>query len=191
VDYTKNNYCQEIFSKTMLSGATLKEVTFEECEFKDCSFFECKFEKCRFLSCKFDGAIISVIDPVNSRFVETSFTNSKVIGVDWSKAQYLREISFENCQINYSNFRLIKLPKIKIIACEAKETDFSGADLSEGNFTGTDFEKSIFSKTNLTGANFKGAKSYYIDARNNIVKKAHFLLPEALSLISALDVVID
>jgi fluoroquinolone resistance protein len=43
----------------------------------------------------------------------------------------------------------------------------------------------------LTGANFKGAKSYYIDARNNIVKKAHFLLPEALSLISALDVVID
>ncbi|MBU0570367.1 pentapeptide repeat-containing protein [Patescibacteria group bacterium] len=59
------------------------------------------------------------------------------------------------------------------------------------SFTNTDFEKSVFSKTNLAKANFNGAKNYYIDVRQNNIKKAHFSLPEALSLLNSLDVIID
>lgn len=189
--FTKNNYYQEKFTKTTLSKETVKEVEFEECEFKDCSFVDCKFEKCKFINCKFDGCMISAIVPTDSRFVDVSFANSKVIGFDWTKAQYIQEISFESCQINYSNFRLLKLQKIKMVTCEAKEADFTETDLTEGNFTDTDFERSIFSKTILTKANFKGSKNYYIDARYNTIKKARFSLPEALSLLNSLDVVID
>lgn len=78
-----------------------------------------------------------------------------------------------------------------MINCEAKEVDFTETDLSEGTFGGTDFERSIFSKTNLTKANLKGAVNYSIDPRYNIIKKAHFSLPEALSLLGCLDIVID
>ena len=78
-----------------------------------------------------------------------------------------------------------------MINCEAKEVDFTETDLSEGRFNGTDFERSVFSKTNLTKANFSGAVNYSIDPRYNTLKKTHFSLPEALSLLSCLDIVID
>ena len=160
-------------------------------EFNNCSFVDCKFEKCKFINCKFNGCMISAITPTDSRFVEVSFSNSKVMGFDWTRAQQIREICFKNCQINYSNFRLLKLPKLRVIDCEAKETDFTESDLREGVFTNTDFERSTFSKTNLTKANFQGAKNYFIDARYNTIKKAQFSLPEALSLLRGMDVVIE
>jgi fluoroquinolone resistance protein len=191
MSFTTNNYYQEIFTKTVLLDETIVEVKFEECQFKDCSFINCKFEKCRFINCKFEGCILSAVVPMGDRLVETSFLNSKVIGVDWTKAQFLQDLGFESCQVNYSSFRMLKLPKIKMVHCEAKEVDFTEADLHEGDFTNTNFEKSIFFKTNLTKANFKGAKNYYIDARVNTISKAHFSLPEALALLDGLDVVID
>ena len=191
MDFTKSNYYQQKFTKITLSKETIKEVEFEGCEFNECSFVDCKLEKCSFINCKFNGCMVSAINPLNSRFVEISFSNSKVIGFDWTKTQHIQEICFENCQINYSNFRMLKLSKIKMVNCEAKEVDFTETDLSDGVFTNTDFERSIFSKTNLVKANFKGARNYYIDVRSNTVKKAHFSLPEALSLLDSLDVVID
>ena len=86
---------------------------------------------------------------------------------------------------------MLKLKKLKMTGCEAKEADFTEADLSTGDFSNTDFEKSIFFHTNISGADFKGARNYYIDARVNIVKKAKFSLPEALALLDGLDVVIE
>jgi len=113
VGFTNSNYYQEKFTKTTLSNEIVKEVEFEECEFKDCSFVDCEFLKCKFINCSFDGCMISAVIPTDSRFVEVSFANSKVIGLDWTKAKHIREIGFENCQINYSNFRQLKLPKIR------------------------------------------------------------------------------
>jgi uncharacterized protein YjbI with pentapeptide repeats len=123
--------------------------------------------------------------------VDSSFSGSKVIGLDWTKAQHIEGISFDNCQLNYSNFRMLKLKKLKMTGCEAKEADFTEADLSAGDFSNTDFEKSIFFKTNLNAADFTGARNYYIDARVNTLKKAKFSLPEALSLLDGLGVVIE
>ena len=54
-----------------------------------------------------------------------------------------------------------------------------------------DFERSRFSKTNLSGADFRGARNYYIDVRNNNVKKARFALPEAMSLLGSFEVIIE
>jgi uncharacterized protein YjbI with pentapeptide repeats len=191
VDFTKNDYYQEKFTTLSLSNEVIKEIEFEECEFNNCSFVDCKFEKCRFINCKFNDCMMSAIILTQSRFSEVNFSNCKVIGFDWSSTEYIQDINFKSCQINYSNFRMLKLRKLKMISCEAKEVDFTETDLSEGILTDTDFEKSIFLKTNLTKANFRGAKNYYIDARYNTVKKAIFSLPEALSFLSSLDIVID
>lgn len=191
MSFTQKSYYQVKFSKLSFQNEIIKLNEFEECEFDSCSFIDCRFEKCKFIDCKFNDCVLSAIIPIDSRFIEVDFQKSKIIGFDWTKTQQIKDLNFDHCQINYSNFRLLKLPKIKMIDCEAKEVDFTEADLREGVFTNTDFERSVFSKTNLAKANFKGAKNYFIDARYNVIKKAQFSLPEALSLLNSLDVVID
>lgn len=189
--FTKNSFYEKTFSNITLEKEVVKNIEFEDCRFKNCSFVDCTFIKCKFIGCKFDSCGISAVIPTDSTFVDVKFSNGKTIGFDWTKAQRVANVNFENCQINYSNFRMLKLQKIKMIACEAKEVDFTNSDFTEGVFTGTDFERSIFSKTILTKADFVGAKNYYIDVRNNSIKNARFSLPEALSLISSLEVIIE
>lgn len=191
MNFTKKTYYKEKLSKLNLSKTKVKSIEFEECIFTSCNFIECEFFKCRFINCKFKNCSLSAVDPVDSSFLEVSFTNSQVTGLDWTKAIKIRDLSFDNCQINYSNFKLLKLSEIKIINCEAKDVDFTEADLTKGDFKDTDFEESRFLKTNLTQANFIGAKNYIIDARYNTLKKTKFSYPEALSLLNSLDIVLE
>jgi uncharacterized protein YjbI with pentapeptide repeats len=191
MSFTKSSYYQEKLKGITTLQETITEVEFEECQFTNCSLVDVKFEKCTFINCKFDNCMISAVVPTQCRFVDVRFTDSKVMGFDWTKAKQVQNVSFEKCQIDCSNFRLLKLHKINMIACIAKEADFTETDFTEGNFTNTDFERSIFSKTILTKANFAGAKNYAIDARHNSIKGAHFSLPEALILLDSLDVVIQ
>lgn len=191
MDLSKDAYYQERFVKLSYTQESIRSKVFEECEFNNCSFIDCKFEKCRFLNCKFHDCYLSAITPVSCHFIEVEFSKCKVMGVDWAKAQRIRELRFYECQINYSNFRLLKLPKIKIVKCEAKEIDFIETDLSGGDFRNTDFEKSLFFKANLTNADFRGATNYSIDIKTNILKRTRFSLPEALSLLDSLDVIIE
>ncbi len=189
--FARDSYDSENFVNYSLSNKTIKSVEFEGCEFNSCSFIDCKFEKCKFIDCHFKECTLSAINPVNSQFADLKFSKCKVMGIDWTKASQIYGLDFTECQISYSNFAMLKLPKMKMINCEAKETDFTESDLSEGSFTGTDFERSVFARTNLTKANLKGAVNYGIDPRHNTLKQAHFSLPEALSLLNSLDIIID
>ncbi|MEN8614155.1 pentapeptide repeat-containing protein [Dehalogenimonas sp. THU2] len=189
--FPKTAYYRETFTGLSLSNETITGREFDECEFIRCSFVDCKFESCKFLSCRLVECVISAIKPVNCRFREVKFLKSKVIGFDWTKAIVIEDLEFDGCQINYSNFRLLKLPGIKIIDCEAKEVDFIETDLTNGVFKKTDLENSQFFKTNLTGADFSSARNYSIDVRNNILKKTRFSMPEALALLDGLDIIIE
>ncbi len=191
MDFSRNTFYQEKLSKLSLEKETVIGKDFEECEFESCMFVDCRFEKCRFITCKFNDCILSAINPVGSRFIDVKFTKSKVIGIDWTKTHKIQELVFNNCQINYSNFKLLKLPKIKITGCEAKEVDFIETDLTGGDFKNTDFEKSLFFKANLTEADFKGARNYFIDVKNTTLKQTRFSMPEAVSLLSGLDIIIE
>lgn len=191
MEFKNKYYHQEKFDKLVSEKEVLGEIEFEDCEFTNSSFIETKFDKCKFISCRFVGCLISASVPMDSHFVDTSFTKCKVIGMDWTKTHRIQDIGFDNCQINYSNFRQLKLPEIKITNCQAKEVDFAEADLTGADLSNSDLEKSVFHNTNLTKANFTGAKNYYIDIKNNIIKKARFSLPEAMSLLESLDIIIE
>jgi fluoroquinolone resistance protein len=191
MDFSKVVYYQEKLIKLSRTKEDIKSRVFEECEFSSCSFIDCRFENCKFLRCRFIECNLSAVIPMNCQFLEVEFSRCKVMGIDWTKAQRLQDLNFSECQINYSNFRLLKLPKIKMVKCEAKEVDFIETDLSEANFKKTDFEKSTFFKTNLTDADFTGATNYFIDIKTNILKRTRFSLPEALSLLNSLDIIIE
>jgi fluoroquinolone resistance protein len=189
--FEQKNYYKEKFSKLALSQEVFNSLSFEECEFSNCSLIECKFEMSKFLNCVFKECILSAVTPLDCRFNEVKFIGCKVIGMDWTKAHKVRDLEFFQSQINYSNFRFLSLSKIKISQCEAKEVDFIETDLSGADFQDTDLEKSRFFKTNLTEANFKRARNYYIDIKNNTLKKTRFSMPEAMNLLHSLDIILD
>lgn len=191
MSFSREYYIQETFFNVSLADEAVESIEFEECGFNGCSFISCKFLRCKFINCKFYDCITSAINSVDSIISDISFDRCKVIGWDWTKASQLHGLSFTGCQLNYSNFAALKLSGIKMISCDAKEVNFNGTDLRDGIFTGTDLERSIFHKTNLTKADLRGAFNYTIDARNNTLKKTRFSLPDALSLLNSLDIIIE
>jgi len=191
MNFTKNDYFQEKFSRLTLSKEIIEEIEFEECQFTNCTFIDCEFKKCKFLNCTFTDCLLSAINLSWSTINEIKFNQCKVIGIDWTKTQQVRDLQFIKSEINYSNFSMLRIPDTKIIDCVAKEVDFSETDLQGSDFQNTDLEKSIFNKTNLTKTDFRRATNYFIDVKNNIITKAQFSLPEALSLLQGLNILIE
>ncbi|MFA5310014.1 MAG: pentapeptide repeat-containing protein [Dehalococcoidales bacterium] len=191
MSFTEETYYKQSFTGLALAEETVKAISYEECIFDGCSLINIKLVDCRFAGCKFNDCTLSAVTPMGCRLDGVTFTNCKTIGIDWTLAQMFREISFKNSQLNYSNFRLMKIPKIKMTDCEVKDADFTEADLSNGDFHNTDFEKSRFIKTNLSGANFKNARNYAIDTRSCTLKKTRFSYPEVLTLLNSLDIIIE
>jgi fluoroquinolone resistance protein len=191
MNFDRDSYYQEKLVKLSLTGESAKLIEFEDCEFNGCSLIDCKFHKCKFINCKFVDCILSAINAVDSSFIGITFSKCKVIGFDWTKVARFQDLEFRDSIINYSNFKMLKCREIKMENCEIKEADLTEADLTDSVLAGTDFENTIFFKTNLTRADLRGARNYSIDIRNNILKKAMFSIPEALSLLGSLDIIIE
>ncbi|OGO35409.1 MAG: hypothetical protein A2147_03710 [Chloroflexi bacterium RBG_16_57_8] len=189
--FAETAYYQKEFIAVHLSDEDVRTVKFEECHFDDCSFVRCKFENCAFIDCKFDRCVLSAINPAGSRFLQPAFSRCKVIGFDWAKAGKLHGLDFSDGQLDYSNFSSLQLPRIRIVKCCVREASFTEMDMSDGIFTDTDFLGSTFFKTDLSRADFRRAKSYCIDVKNNVIKNARFSLPEVLSLLDGLNIVIE
>ena len=179
------------FKRITCTDEAVRRADFENCTFEKCTFVSSNFEHCRFTDCSFTECVISANKPTNSSFIHIRFKDSKVMGFDWTKSRLAHELSFEECDITYSNFSYLKLHKLLLLNCNAKECDFIGSDLTGSIFTDTNFEGSKFSQTNLTKADFRKAYNYGIDTQYNILKKALFSLPEASSLLLSLDIILE
>ncbi|MDH5505822.1 MAG: pentapeptide repeat-containing protein [Anaerolineae bacterium] len=197
--FSESLYENEIFKDLVFENGVLKNTQFRECSFVNCSFRETLFQACEFIDCVFKDCDLSLIQVHASSFKHTKFEGSKVIGVNWAKAswgnpqlsQISRPIDFFDCVLNYSTFIGLHLTKITIKNCIAKEVDFSETNLKQANLMYTDFSKSLFRNTDLTEANFVGAKDYFIVPDQNTLKQTKFSMPEALSLLYNLDIVLS
>ena len=112
--FDRDSYLQESLHNLSLSNETIRSIEFEECKLDGCSFIGCVFEKCRFIDCEFKGCVLSAINPMNSHITEAKFSKCKVIGCDWTKTAQIQGLDFTDCQISYSNFAMLKIPKIKM-----------------------------------------------------------------------------
>lgn len=187
----KESFYKEKFENVSLESEIVAGKEFEECEFVKCSFLGTTFSNCKFLDCKFGECAISAIKVTGCKISNTTFVDSKVIGIDWTKAARIDNMSFDVCQINYSNFSYLKMQKLRLTDCIAQEADFVETDLTEAVMTGTDFAGARFGKTNLTKADLRSAKNYFIDTKTNILTKASFTFPEAMGLLASLDVTVE
>jgi fluoroquinolone resistance protein len=191
--------------RTQHSGQTFEDMTlsqqeiiseeFDDCLFVRCSFVEAVFSHCRFSHCLFQHCDLTLVRLPDSLFTDTAFEDSKLIGVDWTpaswpKARLSSPIAFSRCVINHSTFTGLDVHGITIRECMAKNVDLTGANLTQADLTRTDFHGSLFVHTDLTEADLTRAKNYHINASLNVLKRTRFSVPEAMSLLAALDIIL-
>lgn len=170
---------------------TIAGLSFHECTFTDCDFTGSAFSHCTFIDCTFKSCELSLITVEACRFNGVTFRDAKLMGINWSKAVLLKRVDFFGCNISYSTFMELDLSRAAITHCEAKETYFAQTNLTKANCTHTNFIDSKFMHNNLTKADFTGAKNYFIVPTENTLKKTKFAMPEALSLLYGLDIILD
>lgn len=167
--------------------------TFEECTFTRCSFSEAIFDHCKFVECSFIACDLSNAKVDASKFQSVTFNECKVIGVDWTRADWPRyaapaKLAFRKSVVNYTSFFGLNLQELVLEECKARNVDFRQGDFARSNFTYTDFAESLFGKTKLAGADFSEATNYVMDIRENQVKGAKFTRTEAAGLLYGLGI---
>jgi uncharacterized protein YjbI with pentapeptide repeats len=176
-----------------LSGQVVSGQQYEQCIFTKCNFSETEFKLCNFYDCEFRSCDLSLIKVENCEFSNNLMEDSKAMGINWAEmrvptVRVYCPVEFIKCNINYSNFMALDLREIQIVGCEAREVNFSEANMSESNLSDSDFANSIFNNTNLLKADLTHAVNYYIDIYRNPIKGAKFSIPEAISLLSSLEI---
>ena len=188
-----NDYYDELtFNQTTFSDLLpLRPSEFINCTFHAIDLSNQNFKNSKFLECHFIGCNLSNSTLSNVILRDTSFVSSKLLGINWAETHSLIGLDFRECVLDYGVFQGLKLVQINFKNCSLKDMDFYEANLSKANFSESILTGSTFNKANLSGADFRGAQEYYIDSRQTNIKKARFSLPEALGLLSAMEILIE
>lgn len=196
--FDQPSYAEQSFKHFDAPGETIQEVSFQACSFADCSFSECTFEKCSFEGCTFKECDLSLVKFPRTRFKQTKFKDCRLVGVnwcdaDWEKGSLLspKRIDFDACLLDHCLFIRLDLKEGSFVGCRAHGADFEGANLTRADFHGTDLAGARFLGCDLSEADFTGARGYAINAAHNTLHKTKFSLPEAMSLLHSLDIVLE
>ena len=185
------------FAGLVQQKTIIQSKKFHGCTFKNCKFNETVFQACVFIECVFEECDLSLMRVPYTTFQETRFLKSKLVGVNWAEANWAQQgllkrqyVDFCACTLDYSTFIGLKLESVEISECSAKQVVFEEVDLTGANCTKTDFESSRFVRANLSEADFTGAVNYDINVQLNTLHKTKFSLPEAVSLLRSLDIIL-
>jgi uncharacterized protein YjbI with pentapeptide repeats len=130
------------------------------------------------------------VEPGRSQFIETRFTDCKLLGIDWPGASSPIEVSFNKSILDYNNFSAQNLTGLVLKECSARNVFFQECDLSRSNFTGTDLQDTHFEDCKLNHANLANAKNLSINLDRNDLKQAILSVEGALGLLRAYQIVV-
>jgi len=195
LDLSQSEFYSKTFNGLTLPDTEISDIEFEDCRFEDCDFSNAKFRNCRFIQCQFYRCNLSLVNLGFSRFDDVSFTESKLVGVNWNNATWPNyalsaPMSFSHCILNDSIFIGLSLSELVMVQCKAHYVDFREGNFTDAKFNHTDFSHAIFGSTNLTDADFSDAVSYDIDLLNNQISGAKFCRFEAACLLESLGIVL-
>ena len=169
----------------------LKGPEFIECIFRSIDFTQLNFTLFKFIECKFENCNFSNISVKNATFRDCHFLKSKLVGINFAEVATLSTPQFHECVLDYSVFQSLNLSNCQFKSCSMKEADFYECNLTKAVFTDSSLEAAVFNKANLSQADLRGAIHYSIDLKETNLKKAKFHLPEALSLLKSLDIILE
>ncbi|MGH7955220.1 MAG: pentapeptide repeat-containing protein [Gloeomargaritales cyanobacterium] len=158
-------------------GKEFYRCNFQMCKFQGTTFQDCRFEQCGFADCD-----LSLVKMLNTGLFDVTFRKSKLVGIDWTKANKHMSFGFFDCNLCNSTFFGLNLSKTNLIDCQLGNVDFTEANLTRCICKGSDFREARFNNTDLSYANFSDAQNYMINPNSNKLKKTRFSLPGAVSL---------
>lgn len=163
------------FDKIVFSEKELKNRSFEDCNFSNCDFSNSHLNTNLFINCKFTSCNMGMAKLNNASLRDVFFKDSKLIGISFHECKdFLFQVSFENCVLDYTSFMGKKMAKTKFIDCSIKNANFSNTDLSDAIFQNCNLSGTIFEKTQLKNCDFRTAYNYALDPELNFIKKAKF-----------------
>lgn len=101
------------------------------------------------------------------------------------------QLSFKECQLSFSSFYQLKIPKTQCVNCNLEEVDFTETDLNTSLFDTCDLKNAIFEQTNLEKANFITSINFDINPENNRLKGARFSKENVVGLLQKYNIVIE
>lgn len=190
---SQQQYFAQSFKSLALQNLLCVGTEFEECSFVDCNFSSAVFERCNFINCSFSGCQLSLASLPYTRLFDVSFTECKLVGIDWSRATWSEyhkdfEISFRQSILNDSSFFGLTLQGLILDECKVQDVDFREGDFSHAVMTYSDFTHSVFMRTNLQSADFTEATQYSINVLENQLQGAKFSKFEAVYLLESLGI---
>jgi fluoroquinolone resistance protein len=189
-------YSDHTFKAHKLDQQTLQSAEIHDCTFKQCSFVSAVLSECRFIHCTFKDCDFSLAQIPGCLLSGLQFDRCKLVGINWTEADWTsvrlgEPLAFKECALNHSTFIGLDLQEVRMTDCTVIGVDFREANLSLADFSGSDLQESLFLHTDLTRANLNTARNYTIAPAENKLSKARFALPEALSLLYNLDILLD
>lgn len=185
-------HINKTFEKVVVIGASIQHKEFEGCIFKHCDFSNSDFSNNTFLDCEFIDCNLSMWQVGNTSLQSVFFKNCKVLGIQFqSCTDFLFQVNFEDCILDYASFANKKMPKTKFVSCSMKEVTFVGANLTQAVFDHCNLENAIFNETQLAGADFTTAMHYKINPELNPMKKAKFATSGIIGLLEQYDIKIE
>jgi uncharacterized protein YjbI with pentapeptide repeats len=133
-----------------------------------------------------------MIKLVNSSLKTVDFKNCKLLGIQFHACDdFLFNVGFDECVLDYSSFANKKMPKTKFINSSLKEVTFIGTNLSNSVFENCNLDNAIFNDTQLKEVDFTSAYNYKIDPEFNPMKKAKFSTQGIPGLLDKYDIKIQ
>jgi uncharacterized protein YjbI with pentapeptide repeats len=185
-------HIHKTFEKVILINQKINHREFEGCVFKNCDFSNSDFSNNTFVDCEFIDCNLSMLQVANSSIQTVFFKNCKLLGIQFqSCTDFLFQVAFEECVLDYASFAHKKMPKTKFQSSSLKEVTFIGTNLTQAVFDHCNLDNAIFNETQLAGADFTSAYNYKIDPEFNPMKKAKFSTVGILGLLDKYDIKIE
>src|SRR5690606_2816398 len=125
-------YCQDkIFSNLDYAGKESVNKEFDACTFSACDFSSADFSKSEFVDCVFESCNLSLVKLNGTGIKNITFKNCKLVGVEFHEcSDFLFEVFFEQCVLDFSAFLEKKMPGSVFNKCKLEQTDFTNAILA-------------------------------------------------------------
>ncbi|HEX8574958.1 MAG TPA: pentapeptide repeat-containing protein [Flavobacterium sp.] len=185
-------HINKTFNKTVFSNATINNREFDSCIFKNCDFSNSDFSKSTFLDCEFIDCNLGMVKLSGTSLKNVRFQTCKLLGILFHECDdFLFEVHFQNCILDYASFSNKKMTKTKFDSCSIKEVNFSNSNLTNAVFHNCDLDRAVFNETQLAGVDFRSAYNFKIDPEFNPMKKAKFSGQGIIGLLDKYDIKIE
>lgn len=180
------------FDKVISINKKVNNREFEGCVFKNCDFSAGDFSNNIFIDCQFYDCNLSMINLRGTGLKTVDFINCKLLGILFNECDdFLFNVSFDECVIDYASFANKKMLKTKFINSSLKEVSYIETDLSGSIFENSNLDGAIFNKTKLTAVDFTLAQNFKIDPEFNPMRKAKFSSLGIIGLLDKYDIKIE